>query len=152
VLVALLACCTRGEASSGRRRAAARAGFVDLEITGRSSPRLEALVAEQRFVEAFRSRRRAASRSDPSAGLGAFPETLARAPSRRDDRSLGVDQATAEDVLARPSPPTPKVLLADDPAIIETLLGAAERAVSRGPRRGAERVTTSRRTLLGRSV
>jgi tetratricopeptide (TPR) repeat protein len=150
-LVALLACCTAWGASSAGVVPTSRAGFVDLEITGRSSPGLEALVAEQRFVEAFHLA--VAELRDRTRRLGPeHPETLLALHRVGTVAHLAGDQATAEDVLAATLAARRKVLHADDPAIIETLLRSGRAARFRGDRRRARACYDESATLLaGRS-
>src|SRR5262245_56337879 len=109
------------------------AGFVDLEITSRASPRLESLVAEQRFVEAFdlaiAELRYRTQRLGPDA-----PGTLQALHRVGTIAHLAGEQATAEDVLAAVLAARRRVLQPDDPAIVETLLRRGRAARFRGDR------------------
>jgi len=129
------------------RAPVARSGFVDLEIGPRSSPELEKLAAEQRFVDAFdraiTELRERLARVGPD-----HPDTLTALHRVGTVAHLAGDQATAEDVLGAALEARKRLLPPGEPAIVETLLRCGRAARFRGDRGRARSFYDQAESLL----
>ena len=124
-------------------------GFVDLELTARSNPRIESLAASERFAQAFlvavgELRDRCSAKGPLS------PETLLSLHRVGTIAHLAGDQGTADDVLGAVLEARRRVLPDGDPAIAETLLRRGRAARYRGQRALARACYDEAEALLAR--
>jgi tetratricopeptide (TPR) repeat protein len=128
---------------------ASTSGLVDIEITPGASRGIEALVAQQRLIDALDLAIEDLQRRLTDRGAD-DPDTLLALHRVGTVAHLAGEQAAAEEVLAAALAARRRVLDSGDPAIAETLLRRGQAARYRGDRERARRAYEEAAEVLAR--